>query len=109
MTTYETFLATARSTTVNDGGHAWGTPEAIAQRAYEQQSCIWHAVTSLRVEHMDELGYGTCPHCGGVTDPRQQLGHALCVVRAAQGRETPMLDSTPRCDCARCRPGLRFV
>lgn len=106
-TRYESFLDAARRGTVNAKGFPWYTPEAIALRATEQGSCVWHAATSISLEHLDELGYGTCRYCGGVTAPSQGGVHALCVARSDRGRETPTLDSSPRCQCATCLPGVR--
>ena len=46
----------------------------------------------------------TMPHCticGGVVDPRLSA-HSLCTERQKRGLPIMQLDSTPRCDCAKC-------
>jgi hypothetical protein len=109
MLTYEQALRAAQSGTINFDEHEWFTPEAIAERIVEQQSCVWHAAWSISMEHLDELGYGHCTLCGGRTGPGQDNLHPLCAARAEHGRPTPPLDGTPRCACARCRPDVTRI
>jgi len=42
-----------------------------------------------------------CTICGGVVDPRIPAHH-LCVARQRGGLPITVLDSTPRCNCAKC-------
>lgn len=106
-TDYARFLDAARRIIGNLHSHDWDSPEAVAARATEQGSCVWHAAHTIRLEHLDELGYGSCRYCGGVTAPGHDGAHNLCSVRHASGRPTPTLDSTPECSCAKCRPDVR--
>jgi hypothetical protein len=95
------YMHAAEASIISNG--TWFTPEAVAARALEQGSCVWHAAHTLQLEHLDDLGYGTCRICDGVTAPGPAHEvHYLCAARQARGVPTPQLDATPRCSCAKC-------
>lgn len=70
--------------------------EAVALRAFETGTCIWHAATLITNEHPPEQ---RCDLCGA---PARRLPHHLCIERAKRGVPTPPLEWRSPCFCAAC-------
>ena len=89
-------VANATSTSLADR-------DELALRAFETDSCLFHAAHLIRMEGLASGRWGrSCSICGGIVTNAAWPDHTLCTIRVERGAPIERLDQVEPCPCAPC-------